>query len=106
MNKTAMDKLEKVQNACLRIALGLRRDTPVEILQIEGGCEPMIDRLQIYSVNHWLEFRRRFPRSVSVNDTTQHHLHHYTTNEHLFGKMPKYKGTDWAHILGFDLMVI
>ena len=60
----------------------------------------MTDRLQMYSVNHWLEFRRRFPRSVSVNDTTQHHLHHYTTNEHLFGKMPKYKGTDWAHILG------
>ncbi|GFN84208.1 hypothetical protein PoB_001071400 [Plakobranchus ocellatus] len=40
-SRTSLEKLDRVQNAALRLVLGALRSTPIAILEITAGCEPL-----------------------------------------------------------------
>ena len=60
MSQNAQDTLEKIQNHCLRTILGVRRETPTIIVQIESGCLPIRERRDLLTLRYFGKVRSNF----------------------------------------------
>ena len=57
MDSSALNKLEVIQNNCLRMILGVRRDVPIPILHIETGCLPIRERRDLLTLRFFGKLR-------------------------------------------------
>ena len=99
MSTKAQRIIETIQNNCLRIALGARPDTSIFVLQAEGSCLPITDRMAILTLSFWIKLNHNFPENEDPE--TRHPLHSMTDEMELFSAQPALFGrTTWAKQLG------
>ncbi|KAK3769987.1 hypothetical protein RRG08_061959 [Elysia crispata] len=62
-SKTSLGKLDRIQNAAMRLMTGGLRSTPIAALEVATGCEPLETRLEVQT----LMARERFLRLGESN---------------------------------------
>ncbi|GFO28546.1 hypothetical protein PoB_005505100 [Plakobranchus ocellatus] len=70
-SQTSLGKLDRVQNAALRLVLGALRSTPIAILELETGCEPLGLRRgeqTVYAQERYLRTGEGAPSNIMVED--------------------------------------
>ncbi|KAK3777764.1 hypothetical protein RRG08_038015 [Elysia crispata] len=62
-SKTSLGKLDRIQNAAMRLMTGGLRSTPITVLEVATGCEPLETRREVQT----LMARERFLRLGESN---------------------------------------
>ncbi|KAK3779719.1 hypothetical protein RRG08_013674 [Elysia crispata] len=94
-SKTSLGKLDRIQNAAMRLMTGGLRSTPIAVLEVATGCEPLETRREVQTLTARERFlrlgesnplkdlaesfgaMRRLPRRQSENSTYQRTEHHW-----------------------------
>ena len=101
-NEGVMEKLEKVQNSCLRLILGARRTSPIISLQAETNIEPIrlsgnkcSSKLLIKLINRQREdetIKQLNIKNVNIEDMSNYPVNSFVRRSKLYLNMIGYKG--------------